>query len=117
MNVLAILLYCFYAVLQMFIDMFVGMYSVWKNILDEKKSKFFSQASFGIVIPLFHIMKIANASTYDVLKLLWVIEVNFIVSMIITYIISCSLQKMLKLDVRIKESFKNIVFKMRLQIP
>ena len=105
MNVLAILLYCFYAVLQMFIDMFVGMFSVWKNILDEKKSKFFSQASFGIVIPLFHIMKIANASTYDVLKLLWVIEVNFIVSMIITYIISFSLQKMLKLDVRIKESF------------
>ena len=105
MNVLAILLYCFYAVLQMFIDMFVGMLSVWKNILDEKKSKFFSQASFGIVIPLFHIMKIANASTYDVLKLLWVIEINFIVSMIITYIISFSLQKMLKLDVRIKESF------------
>ena len=42
MNVLAILLYCFYAVLQMFIDMFVGMFSVWKNILDEKKSKFFN---------------------------------------------------------------------------
>ena len=67
MNVLAILLYCFYAVLQMFIDMFVGMYSVWKNILDEKKSKFFSQASFGIVIPLFHIMKIANASTLNII--------------------------------------------------
>ena len=105
MDVLAILIYCFYAVLQMFIDMFVGMLSVWRNILDEKKSKFFSQASFGIVIPLFHIMKIANASTYDVLKLLWVIEVNFIVSMIITYIISFSLQKILKLEVRVKESF------------
>jgi len=105
MNVVAILLYCFYAVLQMFIDMFVGMLSVWKNILDEKKSKFISQASFGIVIPLFHIMKIANASTYDVLKLLWVIEINFIISMIITYIISFSLQKILKLEVRIKESF------------
>ena len=105
MDVLAILIYCFYAVLQMFINMFVGMLSVWRNILDEKKSKFFSQASFGIVIPLFHIMKIANASTYDVLKLLWVIEVNFIVSMIITYIISFSLQKILKLEVRVKESF------------
>ena len=105
MDVLAILIYCFYAVLQMFIDMFVGMLSVWRNILDEKKSKFFSQASFGIVIPLFLIMKIANASTYDVLKLLWVIEVNFIVSMIITYIISFSLQKILKLEVRVKESF------------
>ena len=95
MDILAILLYCFYAVLQMFINMFVGMLSVFRNILDEKKSKFFSQASFGIVIPLFHIMKIANASSYDVLKLLWVIEINFIVSMFITYLISFTFQKIL----------------------
>ena len=88
MEVGEILLYCFYACLQMFILMLVGMLSVIKKILNKKKSNIFSTAAFALVIPFFHIIQIAQAGTYNILKLLWIIELNFIIAMIISYIIS-----------------------------
>ena len=51
-----ILLYCFYACLQMYILMFIGMLRVWKKILNEKKSKAFSGIVFALIIPFFQIV-------------------------------------------------------------
>ena len=56
MDVGGILLYCFYACLQMYILMFIGMLGVWKKILNEKKSKAFSGIVFVLIIPFFQIV-------------------------------------------------------------
>ena len=109
MEVGEILLYCFYACLQMFILMLVGMLSVIKKILNKKKSNIFSTAAFALVIPFFHIMQIAQAGTYNILKLLWIIELNFIIAMIISYIISIIVQKIFNLDIRVKNSYSAMV--------
>ena len=109
MEVGEILLFCFYACLQMFILMLVGMLSVIKKILNKKKSNIFSTAAFALVIPFFHIMQIAQAGTYNILKLLWIIELNFIIAMIISYIISIIVQKIFNLDIRVKNSYSAMV--------
>jgi len=109
MEVGEILLYCFYACLQMFILMLVGMLSVIKKILNKKKSNIFSTAAFALVIPFFHIIQIAHAGTYNILKLLWIIELNFIIAMIISYIISIIVQKIFNLDIRVKNSYSAMV--------
>ena len=109
MEVGEILLYCFYACLQMFILMLVGMLSVIKKILNKKKSNIFSTAAFALVIPFFHIIQIAQAGTYNILKLLWIIELNFIIAMIISYIISIIVQKIFNLDIRVKNSYSAMV--------
>ena len=105
MKVGAILLYCFYACLQMFILMLIGMLSVVKRILNKKKSNIFSTLAFALVIPFFHIIQIAQAGTYQILKLLWIIELNFIISMIISYLISFIIQKIFQLEIRVKNSY------------
>ena len=105
MEVGAILLYCFYACLQMYILMVVGMLGVWKKLINEKKSKVFSAIVFSLVIPMFQIVQISSAGTYDKLKLIWVIIVNFLVSMGLSYLITKLFHVVLKMEIRVKESF------------
>ena len=109
MEVGEILLYCFYACLQMFILMLIGMLSVIKHILNKKKSQIFSQLAFGLVIPFFHIIQIGKAGTKNILKLLWIIELNFIVAMIVSYIISFIAQKVFNLEIRVKNSYAAMI--------
>ena len=105
MDVGSILLYCFYACLQMYILMFIGMLGVWKKILNEKKSKVFSSVVFALIIPFFQIVQISSAGTYEILKLIWVIIVNFIVAMGLSYLITKLFHVIFQMEVRVKESF------------
>lgn len=105
MDVGGILLYCFYACFQMYILMFIGMLGVWKKILNEKKSKAFSSIVFALIIPFFQIVQISSAGRYEILKLLWVIIVNFIVAMGLSYLITKFFHVILRMEVRVKESF------------
>lgn len=105
MDVPGILLYCFYACLQMYFLMFVGLLSVWKKILDEKKSAVFSKVVFTLIIPLFQIVQISSAGTFKILALLWIIIVNFVLAMVVAYVITILFQKILKLEYRIRTSF------------
>lgn len=108
MDVGGILLYCFYATLQMYILMFVGMLGVWKKIINEKKSKVFSSIVFCLIIPFFQIVQISQAGTYEILKMLWVIIVNFIVAMVVAYLITKLCHVIFRMEVRIKESFASM---------
>ena len=55
--------------------------------------------------PLLQIVQISSAGTYEILKLLWVIIVNFIVAMGLSYLITKFFHFIFRMEVRVKESF------------
>ena len=105
MDHVAILLYCFYACLQMYFLMFIGMIGVKKKILTVHNSKIFSTITFIIIIPFNNAINVGYAGTYDILKLIWIIELNFIIAMIISYLLTIICHYLFKMEVRTKQSF------------
>ena len=105
MDHVAILLYCFYACLQMYFLMFIGMIGVKKKILTVHNSKIFSTITFIIVIPFNNAINVGYAGTYDILKLIWIIELNFIIAMVVSYFLTILFHYLFKMEVRTKQSF------------
>jgi len=65
MDHVAILLYCFYACLQMYFLMFIGMIGVKKKILTVHNSKIFSTITFIIVIPFNNAINVGYTSALE----------------------------------------------------
>ena len=105
MDHVGILLYCFYACLQMYFLMFIGMIAVKKKILTIHNSKIFSTLTFIIVIPFNNAINVGFAGTYDILKLIWIIELNFTLAMLVSYILTILFHYLFKMEVRTKQSF------------
>ena len=98
-------LYCVLACIQMYILMAVGMIAYYRKILDTKKSSVISTLIVLYLLPIYIIIKLAQGVDIELLNTYWVLIINFLVELIVGYLLSLLFHVTLKMDVRIKECF------------
>ena len=105
MNYFKVFLFCFYSCLQMYIFMAPGVISFKRKFFTSKSVSIISEILFIYLIPFYGAIEIARVGSMEILKVFWILVVNFVLSLLISYIIASICQKIFKLDERIKQSF------------
>ncbi len=105
MNYLKVFLFCFYACLQMYIFMAPGVLSFKRKFFTSKSVSIISEILFVYLIPFYGAIEIARVGSMEILNVFWILVVNFVMSLLISYTIASISQKIFKLDERIKQSF------------
>ena len=98
-------LYCVLACIQMYILMGIGYIAYYRRILNSKNSAFISNLLVNFLIPIYIIIKLSQVVDITLLNTYWVLIINFIVELIVGYLLSLLFHVILKMDVRIKECF------------
>ena len=103
MNYLKVFLFCFYACLQMYIFMAPGVLSFKRKFFTSKSVSIISEILFVYLIPFYGAIEIARVGSMEILNVFWILVVNFVMSLLISYTIASISQKIFKLDERIKQ--------------
>ena len=89
----------------MYIFMAPGVISFKRKFFTSKSVSIISEILFIYLIPFYGAIEIARVGSMEILKVFWILVVNFVLSLLISYIIASISQKIFKLDERIKQSF------------
>ena len=108
MNYLNTFLFSLYATIQTYIFMSCGIYGYKRGFFSSKSIAVISQLLFVFLIPLYGILEVSRIATMAILNLFWILVVNFVTALIISYILTYICHKIFKLDERIKFSY-NII--------
>lgn len=98
-------LYCVLSCIQMYILMAIGYISYYRNILNSKNNGFISAILINYLIPIYVIVKLSQVVDTTLLNTYWILIVNFVVELIVGYLLSLLFHIILKMDIRIKECF------------
>ena len=99
------LLYCIFSCLQIYILMSIGYISEIKKILSAKSSFQITNIILNLIIPLYFIIQLSKVVDMEIMKTFWILITNTLSSFILGYILSIIFHKILKMDIRIKQSF------------
>jgi len=105
MDVPLILMYSFFALLNIKIFLSVGIISYFKKAYSEKSLKNLSQLLVNCFLPIYGVIEVARMATPSNLQIFWILILSVILSMIIGYYSAKIFQYFFKLDVRISSSF------------
>ena len=108
MNYLNTFLFSLYATIQTYIFMGCGIYGYKRGFFSSKSIAVISQLLFVFLIPLYGILEVSRIATMAILNLFWILVVNFVSALIISYTLTYICHKIFKLDERIKFSY-NII--------
>ena len=100
-----VFLYCLYACIQMYILMATGVFAFKRHFFSSKSVAMVSEMLFVYLIPLYGVVEISRIGTMDILKLFWILIVNFVIALAISYLLAVLCHYIFKLDERIRESF------------
>ena len=89
----------------MYIFMAPGVISFKRKFFTSKSVSIISEILFIYLIPFYGAIEIARVGSMEILKVFWILVVNFVLSLLISYTIASICQKIFKLDERIKQSF------------
>lgn len=85
--------------------MSTGVFAFKRKFFTSKSISLVSELLFVYLIPLYGVIEITRIGTIEILNLFWILIVNFVIQLGLSYGISVSCHYIFKLDERIRESF------------
>jgi len=105
MDVPLILMYSFFALLNIKIYLSTGIISYFKKVYSEKSLRNLSQLLVNVFLPIYGIIEVARMATPANMEIFWIMIISVILSMVIGFYSAKIFQYFMKLDIRISYSF------------
>ena len=102
-------LYIFFAILQLYIFISVGLISGLKNLYTNKAIKTVSQLLLNFIFPIYALLEISRMASWSNILIMWHLILSAVVSVLGGYCLALILHYTFKLDVRIKRSYCYII--------
>ena len=99
------LLYCIFSCLQTYIMMSIGLIGEWRGIMKPIVNRTITSLLLMLVIPLYFIIQLSKVVDMEIMKTFWILVLNTTVALICGYLLSILFHIILKMDIRIKQSF------------
>lgn len=100
-----LLMYSFFAILCVKIYLSTGVIAYFKKIYTEGALKALSQILVNLFLPIYGVIEVSRMASPTNLKIFWILVLSVLVSMLIAYYIGKIFQYLLKMDVRIENSY------------
>ncbi len=105
MYILMTLLYCIFSCLQIYILMSIGYLCEIKKILKPQINRQITNIILNLIIPLYFIIQLSKVVDMEIMETFWILIINTIISFSCGYFLLILFHLILKMDVRIKQSF------------
>jgi len=105
MDVPLILMYSFFALLNIKIFLSAGIISYFKKAYSKRSLKNISQLLVNCFLPIYGVIEVARMATPSNIEIFWILILSLILSMVIGYLSAMIFQYIFKLDLRISSSF------------
>jgi len=99
------LLYCVFSCIQTYIMMSIGLIGEWRGIMKPIVNRTITSLLLMLVIPLYFIIQLAKVVDMEIMKTFWILVLNTTIALICGYLLSILFHVILKMDIRIKQSF------------
>ena len=99
------LLYCIFSCLQIYILMSIGYLCEIKKILKPQINRQITNILLNLIIPLYFIIQLSKVVDMEIMETFWILIINTIISFLCGYLLSILFHLILKMDIRIKQSF------------
>lgn len=105
MDIPLILMYSFFAILNVKIYLSIGITTYIRKLFKENALKTLSQLLVNTFLPIYGVIEVARMATPSNMQVFWIMIISVITSMIIGYYSGKLSQYLFKLDVRIENSY------------
>jgi len=109
MEIGAIFLYCFFAVLQIYIYLGVGVIAFFKKIFNTKSLRYLSQMIINFFLPIQSIIEISRMATMENISELWILILSVIIAILLGYLIGKLYNLIFKIDLRMSSIYSYII--------
>ncbi len=105
MDVPLILMYSFFALVNIKIFLSTGIISYFRKVYSERSLRNLSQLLVNCFLPVYGVLEVARMATPSNMEIFWILIISVILSMLVGYYSAKIFQYLFKLDLRISSSF------------